>query len=100
MTNTSKRIIKLESSVLKKQVKTLSENINKVSDNEINFLCDLFFDERKRRGLVERSEIVAARALYDHLIENKKLKPATALKRVMETVKESGFELTEDDIFN
>ena len=45
-------------------------------------------------------EIEAARAMYEMLIDEKNMKPKTALKKVIEAAKSYGFDLTESEIID
>ncbi len=95
--NINNRITKLEKTRFETTLNRLIENINAVSDNELEFLFELSTTEREKRGLVEKPEIEAARHLLktlttEGMIENQ------ALESVLDAARNNGFELTAGDI--
>lgn len=96
--NLKNRVTKLEQSFFKAQINRLIENINHVSDNELEFLFESFATEREKRGLVEKPEIEAARYVFRQLTEIEHLPEGEALTRTLEAAKNNGVELTANDI--
>lgn len=95
--NLNTRVMKLEKSFFRTQIKRLIENINHVSDSELEFLFELFATEREKRGLVEKPEIQAARNLFETLTAEGMSKNQ-ARDSVLNAARINGFELTEADI--
>ncbi len=95
--NINNRITKLEKTRFETTINRLRENINAVSDNELEFLFELFATEREKRGLVEKPEIEAARHLLKTLT-TEGMTENQALESVLDAARNNGFELTADDI--
>ncbi len=87
----------MENTILQNQVKRIAENVNTISNNEIEFLCELFQNERIKRGLLEKPEIEAARHLYQACLDNE-WSHKRALNRTIKAAKFYGHDLTENDI--
>ena len=96
--NLKNRVTKLENFCTDAQIKRLIENISRISNNNLEFLCSSFATEREKRGLVEKPEIEAARDLFRQLTEGEHLPEGEAMTRALEAAKNNGFELTADDI--
>lgn len=94
--NIKSRIEKAEKQQFNKQIKQLFDNIKFLPDGELNTLCDLLVKEREKRGILEPSEIVAARGLFEQL-SNDGVKPSEAIERVVKAAKTHGVSLTAND---
>lgn len=95
--NLNNRVMKLEKTALRAQLKRLVENLDKISDSELSHLCELLIEEREKRGLVEKPEIEAAKCLFGRLTEEE-MPAEDALEAVLQAAKANGYELTADDI--
>ncbi len=78
----------------------LIENVREIPADTLNDLFNRLADERERRGLVEKPEIVAAKNLFCSLTKNQNMSNEDALRSILEAAKASGFELTDDDVLS
>jgi hypothetical protein len=78
----------------------LIENVREIPADTLNDLFERLADERERRGLVEKPEIVAAKSLFCSLTKNQNMSNDDALRSILEAAKASGFELTDDDVLS
>lgn len=98
--NAKNRVTNLEQTRMNMQFGRLIESIREIPADTINDLFNRLADERERRGLVEKPEIIAARHLFCNLTEKQNMTNDDALQHVLQAAKSSGFELTNDDVLS